>query len=106
MSFKAVLWAYEQGEMSMPQKAVLVALAAHFNTDEHCARPSQKLIAREISASRSTVQAAMQALEHDLGLVVVEACLDDGGRQTASRYYLPDFDPLSRPLAAQLELST
>jgi len=106
MSFKAVDWAYAQGGMTMAQKAVLVALAFHFNSDEHCARPSQKTIAREISAARSTVQTAMQALEQDLGLVVTEVRVDANGRQTASLYYLPDFDPLSRPVTAELEFST
>lgn len=96
MSWKAVKWAYEQRGMSAPQKSVLVALAFHFNEKEHCAWPSWPKLAEETDMERTTIWRATRALEKELGLILIEE-RRDGGRQTSNRYYLPDFDALSRP---------
>ncbi|PZE93904.1 hypothetical protein DEJ00_01410 [Curtobacterium sp. MCLR17_039] len=99
MSFKAVKWAYEQHGMTPGQKSVLVAIAFHFNEDEHCAWPSYPKLAEETELDRVTVWRAVHALDKQLGLVVVESRRSDG-RQTSNQYWLPDYDPQSKPSRA------
>lgn len=103
MSVDAIDWAFQQEGMSVTQKIVLVSLGDHYNSRLHYAFPSHATLARRCSAARSTVQAALFDLENKLGLIVSESRVDKNGRQTSSRYYLPDFDPLSRPGAIDLE---
>lgn len=102
VSVEAIAWAFEQEGMSVTQKVVLVALGDHFNKQLHYAFPSHATLARRCSAARSTVQTALLDLENKLGLIVSESRVDKNGRQTSSRYYLPDFDPLSHPGAIEL----
>ncbi|QWS34042.1 helix-turn-helix domain-containing protein [Curtobacterium aetherium] len=96
MSFKAIEWAVKQ-ETSPTQKAVLMMIAFHFNDAEHCSWPSHSLVATETNLGRSTVIRTVASLQGDLGLIEIEAREDPSGRKTSNRYYLPDYDPLSRP---------
>lgn len=103
MSVEAIEWAFQQEGMSVTQKVVLVSIGDHFNRQLHYAFPSHAALARRCSAARSTVQTALSDLENKLGLIVSESRVDKNGRQTSSRYYLPDFDPLSRPGAIDID---
>jgi len=103
VSVEAIEWAFQQEGMSVTQKAVLVSLGDHYNRKLHYAFPSHSTLARRCSAARSTVQTALLDLENKLGLIVSESRVDRNGRQTSSRYYLPDFDPLSRPGAIEID---
>lgn len=102
MSVEAIEWAFQQQGMSVTQKAVLVSLGDHYNRKLHYAFPSHATLAGRCSAARSTVQTALLDLENKLGLIVSESRVDKNGRQTSSRYYLPDFDPLSHPGAIEI----
>jgi hypothetical protein len=97
VTFEAIKWAYEQDGLSGPQKSVLLAIAFHYNSEVRCAWPSHGVLARETSLAKSTVQSALSVLEDGLGLVVSRERVDADGRQTSSVYFLPNFDPMSRP---------
>jgi len=62
MSFRAVLWAFEQ-HLPPLTKLILTVLASHASTQDGSCFPSVRTIAREASVSRRTVHRHLPVLE-------------------------------------------
>lgn len=94
MSIQQVTWAFEQEDLTSPQKFVLVVLA-NYSDSEGSAFPSATKIAQQTSLNKETVWKALKALE-DKGLIVRESRRRPDGTQTSNRYWVTsgrDSDP-------------
>lgn len=72
-------------------KAVLLAIAYHFNEKKLCAWPGYELLAVESGTSRATVARAVNELI-DQELLEVELFVHDRGGNGSNRYYLPLYN--------------
>lgn len=84
MSFKAVNWAWEQRDLSVHAKMVLLALANRHNPDTGCF-PSLTKIGEDVGCSRSTVIRCLELLQ-SRGLISAEKGFRQNGSQTSNRY--------------------
>lgn len=84
MSFKAVNWAWEQRNLSVHAKMVLLALANRHNPDTGCF-PSLTKIGEDVGCSRSTVIRCLELLQQR-GLISAEKEFRQNGSQTSNRY--------------------
>lgn len=91
MSFQAVAWAYSWGgELTSPEKFVLVTIAHHFNQTSLIAFPSIASLARSTELDERTVQRALRRLVA-VDLIRVVPRFTASGRQTSNGYYIPDL---------------
>jgi|GEM_PF-6511508 len=87
MSIEAISWASRQ-QLPPRDKFVLVALCDHYNRDEQAAWMRQETLAEWTGYSRATVNAALDALERQHGLIRSETRRYADGRNAAKIYRL------------------
>ena len=79
MSFRAVLWAFEQ-DLPPIRKLILIVIASHADKDNHSCFPRVRKIANEASLSPRSVHRHLRELER-AGLVRIEKKYRGKGRQ-------------------------
>lgn len=87
MSIEAIAWA---SRLALPprDKFVLVALCDHYNRDEHAAWMRQSTLAEWTGYTRATVNAALEALEHEHKVITSETRRYPDGRNASKVYRL------------------
>lgn len=91
MSIEAIAWASRQ-DLPPRDKFVLVALCDHYNRDQRAAWMKQATLAKWTGYNRETVVHALQALEHEHGLIESETRRYDDGRNASKVYRLPGLE--------------
>lgn len=91
MSIEAIAWASRQ-DLPPRDKFVLVALCDHYNRDQQAAWMKQATLAKWTGYNRETVVHALQALEHEHGLLESETRRYDDGRNASKVYRLPALE--------------
>ena len=94
MSFRAVLWAFEQ-DLPPIRKLILIVIASHADKDNHSCFPRVRKIANEASLSPRSVHRHLRELER-AGLVRIEKKYRGKGRQPNTYWLNMPPEPATR----------